>query len=101
MLAGWLGDGLGPARMPGLGLAPTDGDDEGIGRPKPTILIAEMSTTTARPLSQGTGSVNWPSAMTSKWRWQPVEYPVLPTRPTPSPVSTAWPTCTPMAERWL
>nr|WP_233557761.1 hypothetical protein [Tessaracoccus antarcticus] len=47
-----------------------------------------VSTTTALPFSHGSGLVNWPSAMTSKCRWHPVEKPVVPTRPTPWCVST-------------
>lgn len=59
------------------------------------------STTVGLPLSHGIGSVNCPSTMTSKWRWQPVEYPVDPTSPIPSSTSTFCPTATPIAERWL
>lgn len=66
-----------------------------------TLSICVRSTTVASPLSQGMGLVNWPLTMSSKWRWHPVEYPVLPTRPTPCSVSTCWPTFTPTDDRWL
>ena len=125
------GDGDGVGVGDGLALAETDvagadGDGEGAddtagarvalaegvigpamegeaepGRPGFPVPIPSVSTTTAPPFSQGSGLVNWPSEITSKWRWQPVEKPVVPTRPRPWCVCTFWPTCTPMAERWL
>lgn len=64
-------------------------------------VIDDRSTMTGLPLSQGSGSVNDPSAMTSKCRWHPVEYPVEPTRPRPWCTATWSPTRTPMLDRWL
>ncbi len=42
--------------------------------------------------SQAHGSTTEPLMWTSKWRWQAVELPVLPTRPMSWPASTDWPT---------
>lgn len=42
-----------------------------------------------------------PSAMTSKWRWQPVDMPVLPMRPMPWRAVTVSPWLTETEERWL
>jgi len=42
--------------------------------------------------SQPVGSTTSPLTITSKWRWQPVEAPVVPLRATTSPRLTFWPT---------
>lgn len=59
----------------GLGVGADDGDGLALGDgwPTVTVFIFDRSTITALPLSQAIGSVNWPSAITSKCRWQPVE----------------------------
>lgn len=50
-----------------------------------TMGLPLMGTTmTGRPSSHGSGSVKFPSTMTSKCRWHPVEKPVVPTKPIPS-----------------
>ncbi len=82
------GDPLGEAEPSGEGDSSTDGepsgegDSSGVGESVgdgegvsdgSSAIIFVRSTTVGLPSSHGSGSVNWPSTMTSKWRWHPVE----------------------------
>jgi murein DD-endopeptidase MepM/ murein hydrolase activator NlpD len=49
----------------------------------------------------GVGFTGLPFTITVKWVWQPVDHPVVPTRPTTCPRVTCWPTWLRYAERWL
>lgn len=49
---------------------------------------------------QGAGSMGLPSGRTSKWRWGPVDAPVVPTCPMTSPAFTVAPAVVLMRERW-